>query len=375
MFPSIQPLRPTIACLLASLLGACGGVTPENPPSSTAGSSSSGSASSGSSSGTGGDSTSGTGGGASSSGSGGSEGGSSPTSSSSASGSTSSSSGSGTGGGGNVGAGTVVMFEDFNSVNSASLSGGAQVDLPSGLGLGAQHGGVLNFDTDAAQTYGGQGKSLKASYPVPTGDVYAWGGVDLAPYNTESVYVRFRAKMPGKHHGLKFIKVFGQNVNGAGYANTTFGLDYTGVDYGGMYATSFGDGTALANDTANVVNFDGSYPTWIGRSYGLPGNAILTPQGKNFDSAGWGSEWHLFELHVKFNSGTTAANEKNDGELFVRIDGKVDVDAKGLFNRNYLNKPLASVEILGWSQTGSIPFDVWYDNIEVSINDWGNSPV
>lgn len=345
MFPSVKPLRPTIACLLASLLGACGGGTPESPSASTSGSSSS------------------------------SGGGGSTSSSSSVGGSTSSSTSGGTGGGGNVGAGTVVMFEDFNGVTSMSLSGGAQLDLPSGLGLGAQAGGVISFEKDTAQTFGGQGKSLKASYPVPTGEVYAWGGVGLEQYNTEDLYMRFRAKMPGNHHGLKFLKVFGQNVQGKGYANTTFGLDYTGSGYGSMMQTAFGEGKELDNDAQNVVNLDGSYPEWIGRSFGLPGNSVLTPQNMPFGGDDWGSKWHLFELHVKFNSGTTAANEKNDGELFVRIDGEVYVDAKGLFNRNYLNKPIGSVQILGWSQTGTVPFDIWYDNFEVSIDDWGNSPV
>jgi hypothetical protein len=176
---------------------------------------------------------------------------------------------------------------------------------------------------------------------------------------------------------VKFLKVFSQNVQGNGYANTTFGLDYTGTDTGNgtMIQTAFGEGKDADNDAQNVIFLSGSNPTWTGRSYGLPGYSVLTPQGKPFGGNDWGSQWHLFELHVKFNSGTSAANEKNDGEVFVRVDGKVYVDAKGLFNRNYLNKPIGSVQILGWSRTGTVPFDIWYDNIEVSIDDWGNSPV
>ena len=35
-----------------------------------------------------------------------------------------------------------------------------------------------------------------------------------------------------------------------------------------MYQVSFGDGTSADNDSANVINFDGEYPEWIGRSFG-----------------------------------------------------------------------------------------------------------
>ncbi len=360
MLTRLNPPRPTLVCLLAALLGACGGATRDGQTSSSSGTTGS------------------TSGGVGSAGGGGSGSSSSSSSASSSAGggaASSSSSGGAGGAGPGGGAGKVVLFESFDAVSETSISDGADHPQPSGFSMGAQHGAVLHFETDPAQSYGGTGKSMRASYPVPSGDVYAWGGVGLDQYATDNVYVRFRAKMPGNRHGLKFLKVFGQNVNGAGYANTTFGLDYTGIDNGSMYAASFGDGTDLTNDTANVVLMDGTNPGWIGRSHGLPGTSVATPQGKAFASAEWGSEWHLFELHVKFNSGTTAANEKNDGELFVRIDGKVYVDAKGLFNRNFLNKPIGSVDVLGWSQGGTMPFDVWYDNIEVSLDDWGNSPV
>ncbi|WP_198265651.1 hypothetical protein [sulfur-oxidizing endosymbiont of Gigantopelta aegis] len=54
--------------------------------------------------------------------------------------------------------------------------------------------------------------------------------------------------MPKARHGVKFLKIFsGRNANNtnSGYANTTFGLDYTGGDNGGMYQVSFGDGTNI----------------------------------------------------------------------------------------------------------------------------------
>lgn len=275
----------------------------------------------------------------------------------------------------------MLLFENFN--NAA---------LPTALGLWAG-GAKLELVSDAAQTYGGTGKSLKATYSAmaaPGGAQYPGGSLSLLPYNTNHVYIRFRAKMPQYKHGLKFVKVFGQNESG-GYANTTFGLDYTGVESGtgSMYCASFGDGTGLANDTASIISFSGAgYP---GRAAGLPGYAVSTPQNRNFAASDWGTGWHLFEFYVKFNSGTTAANEKNDGAVQVKIDGKVYVDAKGLFNRHYSNKPLDRIEILGWSQNSSIEelingswirrelatpeFEIWYDNIEISLNGWGTSPL
>lgn len=225
------------------------------------------------------------------------------------------------------------------------------------------------------ESYGGTGKSLRTTYPAfAPGEFRApWSGIDIPEYNTNNVYLRFRAKMPKAKHGLKFVKIFGQRDND-NYANSTFGLDYTGTDFGGMYQTSFGDGSSAINDTASVIGLEGYYN--IGRAQGLPGVNILTPQNKAFTSSDWGNDWHLFELYVKFNSGNSPATEKNDGEYQVKIDGKVYVDAKGLFNRHYTNKPIATIELLGWTQT--IPghsvseFEIWYDDIELSINGWGN---
>ena len=245
--------------------------------------------------------------------------------------------------------------------------------LPTALGLGAQLGGQLQLVSDPAETFGGKGKSLKVTYPAQVagaiGASFAWGSVNLTPYNTNDVYIRFRAKMPKLKGGLKFAKIFNQQPAGTGYAHATFGLDY---GLGTMTAVSFGDGTALENDAQQAIRFDGTNPDWVGRSYGKSGFLVSTPQGKSFEALDWGTDWHLFELYAKFNSGTSAATEKNDGEFFVRIDGRVYVDAKGLFNRNYKNLPLERIEILGWSQPPeqeSTPsFEVWYDDIQVSIH-------
>lgn len=266
----------------------------------------------------------------------------------------------------------ILLFEKFDN---AALP--PNTSWPGSFTFGKDNWVIVENSTNGA--YGGSGKSLKATYPAISGDqaAYPWSGFDLSPYNTDHVYIRFRAKMPGAKHGLKFVKVFGQRDAPVGYANTTFGLDYTGVDLGGMYCVSYGDGSTTENDTASILGFDGlGYP---GRAQGLPGFSVTRPQGKIFGSADWGTGWHLFELYVKFNSGTTSANEKNDGAIFVRIDGKTYLDAKGIFNRHPLNGKLDRIEILGWTQTprgAAVPsFEIWYDNIEISLNGWGNSPI
>ncbi|MFO1407123.1 MAG: hypothetical protein U1F08_06290 [Steroidobacteraceae bacterium] len=251
-----------------------------------------------------------------------------------------------------AGAATTLTFLNFDD---KSLS-------KPGWTFGAQDGGSVTVSADTSANLDGSAGSLKASYPLATGQIYAWGVYDVSALNTYEVYVDFWAKMPNAKQGLKFLKIFGGDNNGV--ANTTFGLDYTGVDRGSMYQVSFGDGSAAYNDTQNVINLDGSYPNWIGRSYGVA--TVETPMRQAFHSSDWGTGWHHFRMRVKFNSGTTAANEKPDGAYYVEIDGKVYVNATGLFNRHYSNPPINSVALLNWSQTGTAPFDIWYDNVRIS---------
>ena len=254
--------------------------------------------------------------------------------------------------------GTVVATENFED--------GA---LPTGgWAIGAQSGGQVAISADPAANYASSAGSLKGTYPVPNGGVYVWAGYSLSPYATRSVLVEFWAKMPGPKHGLKFLKVFGRGTS-ASYANTTFGLDYTGNDNGSMYVVSFGDGSVTTNDTANVIFLSGANPSWIGRSYGTA--SVATPQLAPWASANWGSDWHHFRLYVRFNSGTSAATEAPDGAFYVEIDGKVYVRATGLFNRHYSNEPIDRVELFGWSQgaTGTTPpFEVWYDSVRITVN-------
>jgi hypothetical protein len=258
-----------------------------------------------------------------------------------------------------VTAATTQTFEEFESTTLSQ----------NGWVFGAQAGATMSVSTDKTANLNGSLGSVKASYPTPTGAVYAWATYNMASLNSREVYVDFWAKMPNAKQGLKFLKIFGGD-NG-GYANTTFALDYTGADYGSMYQVSFGDGSTNGNDTANVINFDGQYPNWIGRSYGKA--TVSTPPKKAWASSNWGTTWHHFRIHTKFNSGTTAATEVNDGEYFVEIDGVVYVDAKGLFNRHYSNLPIDRVELFGWSQSGTKAFDIWYDNVRITTGGWGTS--
>jgi len=233
---------------------------------------------------------------------------------------------------------------------------------PSGWVVGSQQGATITVSADTSKNLNGGRGSLRAAYPIATGGVYAWA-VYKIPANTNDIYLDFWAKMPGSKQGVKFLKVFGGN-DGVGYSNTTFGLDYTGGDPGSMYQVSFGDGSAKANDTASVINFDGTYPQWIGRSSGKA--AVETLPKSRWKSSDWGVDWHHFKLHLKYNSGTTAENEAADGEYYVEIDGKVYVKATGLFNRHYSNLPIDRIEFFNWAQNGTQPFEIWLDDIRVT---------
>ena len=233
---------------------------------------------------------------------------------------------------------------------------------PNGWVVGSQNGATTTVSTDTAKNLKSSRGSLRSTYPIATGGVYAWA-VYKIPANTNDIYMDFWAKMPGPKQGLKFLKVFGGN-DGVGYSNTTFGLDYTGGDSGSMYQVSFGDGSVKANDTGSVINFDGTYPQWIGRSFGKA--VVETPPKSRWKSSDWGVDWHHFKLHVKYNSGTSAENEVADGEYYVEIDGKVYVNATGLFNRHYSNLPIDRIEFLNWAQNGSQPFEIWFDDIRIT---------
>lgn len=264
-----------------------------------------------------------------------------------------------------------------------------------GWSIGAQNGGAVGVQATTGPD-GTTVDALEGSYPQPAyhGGQYMWASYNVSQLNIEDVYIEFWAKMPLAKEGCKFVKVFGQR-SPAGYgADTTIATDYTGADYGAIRQISFGDGTDLGNDSQNVININGTNPQWIGRSYSQQpveiatpsgtaeleappyGTAVVeTPQMSNFTSSDWGTGWHHFLIHIKFNSGTSVQNEVPNGEYFLEIDGKVYVDATGLYNRNPADLPINNVEFFGWAQTEFSPFQLWYYDIRISTGGFVSKPL
>ena len=229
---------------------------------------------------------------------------------------------------------------------------------------GSASGGVLAVENGA----------LRMDYPAITlgnsGEIFNALHFNI-PQGIKELYIKFDAKMPNAKHGLKFCKIFGKRdpQNSSNYSNTTFALDYTGLDYGAMRYIGFGDGSTVTNDTHELLLLNGSDPTYIGRSYGV--TASVTTAGKYFNSSVWGTGFHTFRLKIKFNDGTTAGNEVANGEIFVSIDGEDYVSATGLFNRHYSNLDIEYISFGDWTQTGgssSPAFDIHFDNIFISQN-------
>lgn len=222
--------------------------------------------------------------------------------------------------------------------------------------------------------------ALEGQYPAvgPNGETSAFANFFLPSLDTESIYIDFWAKMPGNLGGLKFCKIFGMRNDPVGYANTTFLLDYTGVDPGGLLAVYFGDGASEENDTQNMIRLN-----YVHSNLGS-NNAqavFLTPQDQYFSSSDWGTGWHHFLMHVRFNTNTnpTAQDPNPNGEIYLEIDGKVYVDAADLSNRyigaaDGVNGPIQYVQFFGWAQTDSQPFTIWYDNIVISTGGFVSDP-
>lgn len=264
----------------------------------------------------------------------------------------------------------VLTNLQFSSpVSSADI---AALQVP-GWTFGSQGGGSLLVAKTVPPVTGDSSYALEAMYPATTtGGQYTWANFSVASLNTEDIYIDFWAKMPDAKEGLKFLKIFGKRNDPEGYANTTFAPNYAGGDQGAFLNVGFGDGSTVVNDYQNVIRLDGTYPQWIGRSYGIA--KVLTPQMSDWPSSNWGTTWHHFRIHVKFNSGTTATNQVPDGEVYVEIDGKVYVDATGLYNRNPENGPIDFIGFGGWAQTDPSPFHVWYDNIVISTGGFVSDP-
>lgn len=242
-----------------------------------------------------------------------------------------------------------------------------------GWSFGSRRGASLAVAaTSPPPVVGDSSYALEATWPAASaGAQYLWADYTV-PANTEDVYIEFWAKMPDAKGGCKFLKIFGKPNDPRGWADTTLGVNYTGPVNGGIVNVEFGDGTTVLNDAQQAILLTGARPQLLGRSYGTA--TVLTPDSSGWPSSNWGTSWHHFKVHVKFNSGTTASNAVPDGEVYVEIDGTVYVDATGLYNRNPANGPIDYVEFGGWSQTNPVPFDIWYDNITISTGGFVTSP-
>jgi hypothetical protein len=264
---------------------------------------------------------------------------------------------------------TQLNFDSVSSGGTASLASTAlgltNLGLP-GWSFMTLRGGTLGLEPTVSPTVSGVNvNALEGTYPVPgAGGQFVVASYNLASLQTEDVYIEFWAKMPGAKEGCKFLKIFGDRPAPNNYANMTFFTNYNGGDYGAIYQVIFGDGAVITNDGEHGINLNGSNPQAIGRSYGTA--KVLTPQMAPFSSTDWGTDWHHFRVHVKFNSGTTSQNEVPDGEVYLEIDGKVYVDATGLYNRNPANGPIHNIELFGWAQQDPQPFQLWYDNVRIT---------
>ena len=266
---------------------------------------------------------------------------------------------------------SVISNKSVTVLTDLVVSSNTIPNLP-GWSIG---GKILSAQATAPPPVSGDAPyALVATYPSsgPTGMGGPWANFSVAALNTESIYIDFWAKMPDAKEGFKFCKIFGQKNSPVGYADATFQTDYTDVAQGGFVMVGFGDGTNTINDGENIISLDDGPNMNIGRATGTA--TVLTPQMSYFMPSDWGTSWHHFRIHVRFNSGTSSANEISNGEIYFEIDGKVYVKATGLYNRNPQNGPIDYIGLFGWAQNDPQPFDIWYDNVVISTGGFASGP-
>lgn len=199
-----------------------------------------------------------------------------------------------------------------------------------------------------------------SEFPDSTGAYYNSGLSFYVEGTPQEIYVEFYAKMPtaNPRGASKFFKIFGANT-GIGYANTTFQLESNGsFDH-----LSFGDGTTDGNDVAQVIYYNGSNPTFTGRNFGV---ATVVTHNAPFVFPENDSTLHRFRIKHRYNSGTTAETEVNDGEYYVEIDDVVYCHATGIFNRHYTNAlHMEQIGFMGVTQDDP-PLKVVWDTMQIS---------
>lgn len=173
----------------------------------------------------------------------------------------------------------------------------------------------------------------------------------------QEVFIEFDARQPNAQKtGCKFCKIH-NDENGT--ANTTYGCE---GGNGEMIGVSFGDGATTGNDAANLFLYDGSYPQWTGRNFGLATLQYKSPPS----SFQWDNNWHNFKIAHKYNSGSTAGNEVNDGRIYIMIDNVLRASATNIFNRHYTNgKRPVRITFGDWAQ-GNQAAEINFRNIKIS---------
>jgi len=187
------------------------------------------------------------------------------------------------------------------------------------------------------------------------------------PYRFETdIYVQYWArKTPGG--GSKMCKFYGQR-SGDNQANATYTMEYLTGD---VSYIGYGDGAGtnpVQNDTSNgVATFTPNFIS-TGRAGPLPRTVV---NGGMFTAADWGdgSVWHKFQLRLKRNYGTSAADEINDGIVEMRINDTVRARGVNIYNRHWSNAPLDFVEFLSYAQQNT-PFTLDVKNITISKHGW-----
>lgn len=200
-----------------------------------------------------------------------------------------------------------------------------------------------------------------SEFPDSTGAYYNSGLSFYVEGTPQEIYVEFYAMLPtaNPRGANKFFKIFGANT-GIGYANSTYQLSTNG-EFAGIL---FGDGTTDGNDNAQVLYYNGSNPTFIGRNFGVA--TVSLPAAASFVFPENDNQLHRFRIKHRFNSGTTAETEINDGEYYVEVDGVVYCHATGIFNRHYTNAlHMEQIGFMGVTQDDD-PLKVVWDTIQIS---------
>lgn len=241
--------------------------------------------------------------------------------------------------------------------------------------LAGQNATWTHWDTGGA-SFAQISNFVRGTYPSTIGSS-ANGGfvVNIESYQAQEIYVEMKVRYPNPapaKQGLKFLKFFGADGDGVttfDSANFTFNPQY---DNNGTWDwVAFGDGTITANDTANTIYFVEPSEWWLqdakGRNKNALGFSVSRPANSNF---AFDDNWHTIRCIAKYNSGSTAGNETNDGRFYVNIDGTTYIDATGVWNSHYSNKKFfKTIEFFGWTQNTQA-FAIDYADIKISTGGW-----